>query len=348
MPKINLEEEDLKKLFEALNEGYEPPGDLIGKLFPSFFEKLKQDSKFDFQELIRHKIPTLEYAGKRQEGVILASASIVGQSGPLQVVRTFGESGEEGWRNMIVQGDNLQFLKTVFLNQDPLIKDKVKGKVKLIYIDPPFGTKSDFQSKEGGTGYSDKVQSAEFLENMRERLIFMREVLSDEGSIYLHCDWRMNSALRLIMDEVFGPFENQITWKRSAIATNVKTQWRNSQDFLLFYSISGRHTFNPQFGEYTESSIKHYNKKDEKGVFRTVPLMASGRTSGVSGQPWRGIDVANRGKSGMHWLKNPEILDDLDKQGKIYWNTEGIPELKYYLDVSSTVGGGLNAATPYK
>ena len=149
MPKINLEEEDLKKLFEAVNEGYEPPGDLIAKLFPSFFDKLKQDSKFDFQELNRYKIPTLEYAGKRQEGVILASASILGQSAPLQVVRAFGEPGEDGWRNMIVQGDNLQFLKTVFLNQDPLIKDKVKGKVKMIYIDPPFGTKSDFVANGG-------------------------------------------------------------------------------------------------------------------------------------------------------------------------------------------------------
>ena len=64
MPKINLEEEDLKELFEAVNEGYELPGELIGKLFPSFLEKLKRDSKFDFQELTRHKIPTLEYAGK--------------------------------------------------------------------------------------------------------------------------------------------------------------------------------------------------------------------------------------------------------------------------------------------
>jgi hypothetical protein len=108
--------------------------------WPSFFDKLKQDSKFDLKELIRHKIPTLEYAGKRQEGVILASASILGQSAPLQIVRSFGEPGEDRWRNMIVQGDNLQFLKTFFLNQDPLIKDQVKGKVKLIYIDPPFGT----------------------------------------------------------------------------------------------------------------------------------------------------------------------------------------------------------------
>ena len=74
----------------------------------------------------------------------------------------------------------------------------------------------------------------------------------------------------------------------------------------------------------------HYNKKDENGQFRTVPLMASGRTSGISGRPWRGVDVSIRGKNGMHWLKNPELLDKLDKEDKIYWNKKGIPELKYY------------------
>src|SRR5262249_44737595 len=60
--------------------------------------------------------------------------------------------------------------------------------------------------------------------------------------------------------------------------------------------------------------------------------MASGRTSGPSGQPWRGVDVASRGKNGMHWLKSPNILDELDKQGLVFWNSNGTPELKYYLE----------------
>ena len=70
------------------------------------------------------------------------------------------------------------------------------------------------------------------------------------------------------MDEIFPHFENLISWKRSAIAAGVKTQWRNSQDFLLFYSATGHHTFNPQYGAYTESSKKHYNKRDDRGVHR--------------------------------------------------------------------------------
>ena len=174
MPIINLTEDELTKLWEAVNNGAEPPPELAGRLFPSLMEKLAAGGKFDFEALNRIRIPTLEYAGKRQEGIILAGAALLGQSAPLQILRTFGEPAEDGWRNLIVQGDNLQVLKTVFLNQDPLIKGKVKGKVKLFYNDPPFATKSDFQSKDGATGYSDKIESAEFLENMRDAKEFVQ------------------------------------------------------------------------------------------------------------------------------------------------------------------------------
>jgi DNA modification methylase len=169
-----------------------------------------------------------------------------------------------------------------------------------------------------------------FIAMIYERLVLMRDMLAEDGSIYVHCDWRVNAFIRLAMDEVFAHFENQIAWKRSAIATNVKTQWRNSYDVIYFYSKNGAHNFNVQYGEYTESSKKHYSKQDDKGVFRTVPLMASGRTAGVSGQPWRDVEVANRGKNGMHWLKNPDELERLDAEGLIFWNSKGIPELKYY------------------
>jgi adenine-specific DNA-methyltransferase len=92
-----------------------------------------------------------------------------------------------------------------------------------------------------------------------------------------------------------------------------------------------------QFTEYTDSSQKHFNKQDARGVFRTVPLMASGKTAGVSGQPWRGVDVASRGKYGMHWLKNTDELERLDGEGLVYWNSKGIPELKYYSDEAKGV-----------
>lgn len=253
----------------------------------------------------------------------------------------------DDFRNMLLWGDN----KLVMAS---LLKD-FKGKIDLIYIDPPFDVGADFtmdvpigdeketvgkdQSTLEMVAYRDMWGKGtdSYLHMMYERLTLMKELLSDRGSIYVHCDWRMVGMLRVLMDELFPFFGNVISWKRSAIAAGVKTQWRNSQDFLLFYSAAGKHTFNPQYGAYTESSKKHYNKRDERGIYRTVPLMASGRTGGISGQPWRGVDVASRGKNGMHWLKTPALLEELNTNGLIYWNSEGIPELKYYEDEAKGV-----------
>jgi len=253
----------------------------------------------------------------------------------------------DDFRNMLIWGDN----KLVMAS---LLK-QFKGKIDLIYIDPPFDVGADFTMNVPIGDESDSVskdQSAlemvayrdmwgkgtdSYLHMMYERLAVMRELLGEKGSIYVHCDWRMVGALRTLMDEMFPCFENLISWKRSAISAGVKTQWRNSQDFLMFYSKSGKHTFNPQFGEYSESSKKHYSRRDDKGVFRTVPLMGSGRTLGETGQPWRGIDPNKRGKNGMHWLKVHATLEELEAKGLVLWNSEGMPELKYYMEEAKGV-----------
>jgi len=253
----------------------------------------------------------------------------------------------DDFRNRLIWGDNRLVMSS--------LSEDFKGSIDLIYIDPPFDVGADFSMRVpigDGKETIEKDQSIiemvayrdmwgrgsnSYLQMMFERLSLMRDLLSESGSIYVHCDWRMVGHLRLVMDEIFGHFENLISWKRSAIAAGVKLQWRNSQDFLLFYSKSGKHKFFPQYGDYSESSKKHYNKTDDKGVFRVVPLMASGRRSGATGQPWRGVDVASRGKNGMHWLKSPVVLDELDKQGLVCWNSNGVPELKYYEDEAKGV-----------
>ena len=259
--------------------------------------------------------------------------------------KTNGANGD--FRNRLIWGDNKLVMASMLA--------EFKGRIDLIYIDPPFDVGADFtmdvpigdeketvgkdQSTLEMVAYRDMWGKGtdSYLHMMYERLTLMNELLSEKGSLYVHCDWRMVGMLRALMDEIFPFFENIISWKRSAIAAGVKTQWRNSQDFLLFYSAAGKHTFNPQYGAYTESSKKHYNKRDDRGVYRTVPLMASGKTAGVSGQPWRGVDVASRGKNGMHWLKTPALLEELDGKGLIYWNSEGVPELKYYEDEAKGV-----------
>ena len=254
---------------------------------------------------------------------------------------------QSGWANKLIWGDNKLILSS--LKAGPLrqqIEDA--GGLKLIYIDPPFDVGADFSMdiEIGGETFHKEASLLEqiayrdtwgrgsdsFIAMIYERLVLMRDLMHPEGSIYLHCDWRLVGALRTVMDEVFHNFENLISWKRSALAARVKTQWRNSQDFILYYSKSGRHTFNPQFGEYSESSKKHYSPRDEKGVFQPVPILASGKRTGATGELWRGVDPNKLGKNGMHWLKSPTVLDQLDTDGLIYWPEKdgGSPRLKYY------------------
>ena len=281
MTKINLNQEDMEKLTGCINDQTEIPQDLLIKLSPSFFDKLSQEGKFDFQKLDKYKIPTIEYAGKRPESAILAQAALVGEAAPLQVLRTFGNGQSDPWRNLIVQGDNLQFLKTCYLNQDPLIKDKVKGRVKLIYIDPPFGTESDFGGKEGQSSYSDKIARSEFLESLRERFIYLREILSDKGSLYVHCDWRSVFYIKIILDEIFGNsggersgpgFRSDIIWFHQVIGMSRTGgfYFPKSHEYILHYSKSNKSKsiFNyedPEVRKPFSDSLLKSVKKDENG-----------------------------------------------------------------------------------
>ena len=333
MSKLNLTEEELKKLVEAISAGVEPPPELAGKLFPDLMEKLGQEGRFDFETLNRIRIPTIEYAGKRSEGVILASAAALGQSAPLQVVRSFGEPCEDGWRNLIVQGDNLQFLKTVYLNLDPLIKNKVKGKVKLVYIDPPFATKSEFQNSDGTRSYSDKIASAEFLENLRERIIFLRELLDIDGSIYIHLDWRKVHQVKLIMDEVFGGqnLQNQIIWQRTDPHNDAVSRYGRIHDTILWYSFSNKPIYNhDEISEkISKSAEKEYSlirlesgeivdwepELDDKGVrFKLENFTVKGKNPNRQFS-WRGAKPSSK----RVWsAESPEEMDRLLEKGILY------------------------------
>lgn len=261
---------------------------------------------------------------------------------------------DDAWTNRLIYGDNLLAMAALLAGDENT--PSLRGKVDLIYIDPPFDSKADYRTKVTLPGmeleqkptvieqfaYSDTWSdgTASYLAMITPRLILMRELLADTGSIYVHLDSHVGHYVKLVLDDVFGKgnFRNQIAWKRSAIATNVKTQFRNSHDTIFFYAKSPIFELQEiQFTSYSESSEKHYNKSDTRGVFRTVPLMASGKTNGLSGQPWRGVDVATRGKYGMHWLKNPDELERLDCNNLVYWNSKGVPELKYYTDEAKGV-----------
>ncbi len=229
-----MDPEIRKQLIKILEEGKEIPENYKNILFP-------ESQKKEYE---------LVYTGKEREEDILAETMRV----PLQPVKTFcnGQKTENGWTNKLIFGDNLQVLKE--LMYDP----EVKGKVRLIYIDPPFATKQEFRGSQDQKAYQDKIAGAKFLEFLRKRLIFLREILADDGSIYVHLDWRKGPHTRLIMDEVFGEnnFQNEIIWSYRTGGAS-KGKWSRKHETILFYSKTSRPLFNLQKEKaYTKSKSR--------------------------------------------------------------------------------------------
>lgn len=269
----------------------------------------------------------LVYGGKQREEEIISQAMAV----PLQDARTFNnslyKSKTDQWYNRLIFGDNLQSMKSLLNDPD------VKGKVKLVYIDPPFATKQDFKGSQDQKAYQDKVSGAEFVEFIRKRLVLIRELLASDGVIYVHLDWRKCHYIKMILDEVFGEnhFQNEIVWQRLSARSDSKT-YNHIHDVVYFYSKSQKFDFTTQYSRYSQEYIKKfYRYKNPEGRrFSIGDLTARGLRNGESGKPWRGINPASIGN---HWKVKVSTLDKLDKEGKIYWPPKGkVPRLKQYLD----------------
>lgn len=219
---INQAEKDY--IINLLNNNQSIPEDFKYKLFP-----------------VTHREYELAYAGKMRKEDLLAN-----EDGsfpvPLQIEKTYNglehPPFNDGWRNMIVVGDNLQFLKTIYEDKDTIIKGKVKKKIKLIYIDPPFATTDDFQSREGAKAYTDKKKGSEFIEYIRKRLYMLREVLADDGSIFVHLDCKKSHYIKAIMDEVFGEenFVNEIIWHYADNFQGNINGFANNHNSIFWYS----------------------------------------------------------------------------------------------------------------
>jgi len=198
----------------------------------------------------------LTYEGKEREEDILADTMAV----PLQPVKTFG-NGNGGWTNKLIFGDNLQVLKA--LMDDPEVYDKNigRGKVKLIYIDPPFATRQEFRGSQDQKAYQDKIIGAQFLEFLRKRLVFLRELLADDGSIYVHLDEKKSHYMKVILDEVIGEnrFQREIIW-RIGWLSGFKTQaknWIRNHDVIFFYVKNPNNfVFNKEYIPYPEGYVR--------------------------------------------------------------------------------------------
>ena len=269
----------------------------------------------------------LQYPNKKTNEEILLGTSKV------NLVSLFGNGN-----NKLIKGNNLKVLKSLLDNYD------LKGKVNLIYIDPPFATNNHFtigenrtstisNCKTDTTAYKDKLLGSEFLEFLRERLILLRELLSENGSIYLHIDYKIGHYIKIIMDEVFGieNFRNDITRIKCNPKNFKRKAYGNIKDLILFYSKSKNPIWNDPKEEFTKEDIEKLFKKVDKNGRRytTIPLHAPGETkNGPTGQKWR----EQKPPKGRHWRSNPKILEEWDRQGLIEWSTNGVPRKKIFAD----------------
>ncbi len=262
MAKLPLTDREIEFIIEQLKNGQRLPEDLKYKLFPT-----------------KQKEYELVYGGKMRKEDILANEDGVFPI-PLQIGKIFNgerEAWKDGWRNMIAFGDNLQFLKTIYENKDPLIKDKIKGKVKLIYIDPPFATESDFDTKEGQLAYVDKATNSEFIEYLRKRVLVAKEVLSPEGSIYVHIDSKKGHIVKILMDEVFPDFQfAEIIWVCGLMGSG--NFYPKSHETVYCYKSKNSYFDPPKRLGYSKRITKAL-QKDDKGWYYTRGIESSGGSS---------------------------------------------------------------------
>jgi len=185
----------------------------------------------------------LTYAGKERKEDILADTLSV----PFQPIKKFGKVKEGEWCNMLIFGDNLQALKHLLKlkEQGKLRNPDGRNGVKLVYIDPPFATEQEFRGAKDQKAYQDKIAGAEFLEFLRKRLIFLKELLTEDGSIYLHLDYRKVHYVKVLMDEIFGDHNliNEIVWYYKG-AGGPEKGFNKKHETLLYYVKNNNFVFN--------------------------------------------------------------------------------------------------------
>ena len=229
--------------------------------------------RYDMNEFLFDKhapikgYPELRWAGKRPfTGTCYY---------PAQLKDSYGSPSDSGWMNRIYWGDNLQVMSH-------LLKE-FRGKIDLIYIDPPFDSKAEYKkaiklrgrSAESDTStfeekqYGDIWTNDEYLQFMYERLILCRELLSDTGSIYVHMDEKRSHYVKIILDEVFGSnnFRREIVWDIQVLSgyKTITNNWVRGHDIILYYSKSSNRSFNKQKQKHRQEYLNRFNKIDETG-----------------------------------------------------------------------------------
>jgi len=227
--------------------------------------------------------------------------------------------------NEFYLGDNLLALKH--------LRNQLYENVDLIYIDPPFGTGQNFNNIEDELVYEDTLVNHNYLEFLRKRLFLLKDLLSEQGSIYLHIDKKIGHYVKIIMDEVFGykNFINDITRIKCNPKNFARNAYGNFSDMILFYAKNrDSNIWNEIKQPLTEeeSSDLFPKKHPTMGWYTTNPLHAPGKTiHGDTGEVWNGL----KPPKGRHWRYSRKELTRLDKEGLIEWSDKGNPRKMVFL-----------------
>lgn len=228
-------------------------------------------------------------------------------------------------------GDNFQIMGHLL--------NEYANKIDLVYIDPPYNTGQIFKISENKTAtissslndeiaYFDNMKFNDYLEYIRERLVAIYCLLSDQGTLYVHIDIKVGHYIKILLDEIFGAenFINEISRIKSNPKNFNKKAFGNFKDTIYIYSKKPKQNI---FNNILQGEIdlSKFPKKDENGAYTTVPCHAPGETkNGVTANLWKGLLPPK----GRHWRYAPEKLTELDREGLIEWSKNGNPRIKRY------------------
>lgn len=296
---VKMNEELRQRVIETLRRGEDLPSEWARELFPP--EKREYE---------------LVYHAKEREEDILANTMPV----PLQPVRTFGINGN-GWQNMLILGDNAQALKTLLKmrERNQLINYDGSSGVRLVYIDPPFGTGDEYSAKGDRSAYSARIQGSRFIEFLRKRLILLRELMADEGVIFCRIDYHFGHYVKVILDEIFGEqnLQNEIIINRVARRLRNLTRLNVGTESIFFYSKSSSFYFsNPEMPRSC-----NFCGAEKKPIWEDLT------SPGLRNPPERiifGTEYLPR--RNRHFMYTQENINELEREGRLRLN----PEIEYY------------------
>jgi DNA modification methylase len=259
----------------------------------------------------------------------------------------FDTSGQrvQGWSNKLIWGDNKFVLSS--LQSGPLREEiEANGGIKLIYIDPPFDVGDDFtrnieiqdNSFEKAPTVLEEVAYRDswgkgadsFLAMIYDRLKLMHSLLADDGSFFLHCDYRLNSRLRIVLDEIFGEdnFRSEISWKKLTSAKSQSKYFSNIKDSIFFYTKTDDSIFNKLFIKGISDDKNYPYTEEESGrKYGTFDFTQMG-----AGEPRKFGDKTLTPPPGKHWIWSQERINEGMENGKIVFTKNGTPRVKRYLD----------------